>query len=74
MFKKITNHIELGAWTEPIFGVGLTFTSRGFHILLGPVNLDFHIYTNSDLERRERMLSTWLSGITLEDDEEEDDL
>lgn len=74
MFKKISEHIELGAWVEPILGVGLTFTKRGFHILVGPLNLDFHIYTNADLAKRERMLTGWLTGLKLVDDDEEDDL
>lgn len=73
MFKKISERIELGLWVEPIFGVGLTFTKRGFHILVGPLNVDFRFYTIKDLAKRERMLTTWLTGLKLVDDDAEDD-
>lgn len=55
---KGNDHYEFIASVEPVFGLGWTFTPRGFHFVAGPLLISLKVFTKKDIERHERMLKT----------------
>ena len=53
---KSNDRYEFTVSVEPVFGLGWTFTPRGFHFVLGPILVSLKVFTKKDIERHERML------------------
>lgn len=60
---KSNDRYEFIVSVEPVFGLGWTFTPRGFHFVLGPILVSLKVFTKKDIERHERMLKTFFGDM-----------
>ena len=64
---KGNDRYEFIVSVEPIFGLGWTFTPRGFNLVLGPVLVSLKVFTKKDIERHKRMMETVFGELNEED-------